>query len=218
MSLTTEFGLSAAALGLDRIAAQLPEAEFSIERIAPIGEPVCYLQITADDPSSAVHAIQEAGLDATVIDELENTVFVRLPVDPATVPVYAAIERTGGRILDAAGDGESWSLRLRFPDSDALSEFWDRCQELDVDLELKQIRAERPLTEPKDPEGSLTRAQHHAILTAFRMGYFSVPRHATLADVADELAVSPAAASERIRRGLSTLVNESLSATEIDES
>jgi len=53
---------------------------------------------------------------------------------------------------------------------------------------------------------AMTDAQREALVTAHEMGYFDVPRNATLADVADELGVAPPSLSERLRRAQSHLV------------
>ena len=49
----------------------------------------------------------------------------------------------------------------------------------------------------------LTPAQTEAVETAFRMGYFSVPRSATASEVADRIGVSKSAFLERLRRAQS---------------
>lgn len=49
----------------------------------------------------------------------------------------------------------------------------------------------------------LTPAQEEAIETAYRMGYFSVPRRATASDVAERIGISKSAFLERLRRAQS---------------
>ena len=49
----------------------------------------------------------------------------------------------------------------------------------------------------------LTPAQEEAVETAYRMGYFSVPRGATASEVADRIGVSKSAFLERLRRAQS---------------
>ena len=49
----------------------------------------------------------------------------------------------------------------------------------------------------------LTPAQAEAVETAFRMGYFSVPRGATAGEVADRIGISKSAFLERLRRAQS---------------
>lgn len=54
----------------------------------------------------------------------------------------------------------------------------------------------------------LTVKQHEAICLALERGYFEVPRSASLSELARELDISNTAASQRIRRGNRTLVED----------
>lgn len=56
----------------------------------------------------------------------------------------------------------------------------------------------------------LTPSQADALHAAHEMGYFSVPRDADASDVADALGISKSAFLERLRRGLSGLLGETL--------
>jgi len=57
--------------------------------------------------------------------------------------------------------------------------------------------------EPVARRWDLTPAQAEAVETAFRMGYFSVPREATASEVADRIGISKSAFLERLRRAQS---------------
>ncbi len=56
----------------------------------------------------------------------------------------------------------------------------------------------------------VTPAQETAIRTAYEMGYFSVPKAATAADVADEIGISKTAFLERLRRGQAAVFGQLL--------
>jgi len=56
----------------------------------------------------------------------------------------------------------------------------------------------------------LTPAQEEALRVSFEMGYFTVPREVTAAEVAEELGVSKSAVLERLRRGLAALLQQVL--------
>jgi predicted DNA binding protein len=55
--------------------------------------------------------------------------------------------------------------------------------------------------------GGLTDRQFEAVETATRLGYYAVPRGASLADVADELGIATGTASELLRRAEAHLMN-----------
>ena len=86
-------------------------------------------------------------------------------------------------VLEAAGEAVGVSLRRIYPlvedDDDAVGRRWD-----------------------------LTPAQAEALQTAWRMGYFEVPKEATAAEVAAELGVGKTAFLERLRRGQSALFEQ----------
>ena len=72
------------------------------------------------------------------------------------------------------------------------------------------------LTRDGDPEPAgegLTDRQDEALRTAYEMGYFEIPRRASLDDVAAELDISASSASERLRRAQTRLIEEVVATT-----
>ena len=61
-----------------------------------------------------------------------------------------------------------------------------------------------------ETESLLTDRQREVLATAVRMGYYSVPRECTLADVAKSLDVDKSSVSTTLRRGEAKLVKSSL--------
>ena len=65
-----------------------------------------------------------------------------------------------------------------------------------------------------EPAGDgLSDRQHEALRTAYEMGYFEIPRDASLEAVAAELDISASAASERLRRAQTQLIQETMATT-----
>lgn len=58
----------------------------------------------------------------------------------------------------------------------------------------------------------VTDPQREVLLLALERGYYTVPRNASLSDLAGDLGISSQAASERLRRGTQTLVANTLAA------
>lgn len=119
----------------------------------------------------------------------------------------AAVEHDGVFVAGRAGAG-AWSLRLQFPDRDAAAAFQDRCAAAGVDGTVEAVY-EREVP-PRAARFGLTEPQRQVLSVAARHGYFEVPRQTSLAGLAEELDVSSQAASERVRRGLDSLVEEAL--------
>ncbi|WP_436936060.1 helix-turn-helix domain-containing protein [Halovenus marina] len=81
--------------------------------------------------------------------------------------------------------------------------FWQRNGEF-------TLRRLVPDGEADDAGTGLTDRQRDAILTAHEMGYFDIPRRASLDDVAAELDIAASSLSERLRRAQSHLIKTSV--------
>jgi hypothetical protein len=122
--------------------------------------------------------------------------------------LYDAVVETDGIFVSGSRRVDTWELELRFPDRAAFGAFQTECEHTEVEPGVQAIH---------DHEGTARAArygvsepQREILLLAVRAGYFDVPRQASLADLAAELDVSSQAASERMRRGLDSLVERAL--------
>jgi hypothetical protein len=114
----------------------------------------------------------------------------------------AALLAADGSVLDGSGVDGTWGFRLRFPDRNRLRRFGDRCEERGVELELNGV------FDPDVPpvEERLSAVQWRTLTTAYEMGFFEVPREATLSELGERLGVSKQATSGRIRRAMREVV------------
>lgn len=212
MSVIAELTVPADEFVLAHALDEAPGATVEIERVAATGDDrvTPYFWVHSDDVDAFDAALRE---DPTARDprQLESDGNERLyrvdwhAEDHGVVEVLAGADAT---VLKAAADGDEWSIRLLFPDEDALSTFHDRCRTAGLAFTVER------LYHPDDPAEvggyGLTEDQRAALITAARAGYFAVPREVTLADVADDLGISSNALSSRIRRGTATLVESTL--------
>jgi hypothetical protein len=67
--------------------------------------------------------------------------------------------------------------------------------------------------ESEPPGDGLTDNQQEARRTAYELGYFDIPRQASLEAVAAELDISASSVSERLRRAQTRLVEETVATT-----
>jgi predicted DNA binding protein len=112
-----------------------------------------------------------------------------------------------GSILTAAGSDGGWRARVRFASREQFEAFRAYFTDKDYSFDLVDM------IEPGNPHqtfGELTPAQHDALLTAMERGYFRVPRDISTRDLADEFGISHQAFSERLRRGMDTLIDATL--------
>jgi hypothetical protein len=114
--------------------------------------------------------------------------------------LLAAVEATDATVLEGHG-GRRWAFRVRFDDRGALSTFSNRCREAGVSVRLGRVRSQADVRGDPASRLGLTAPQREALVLAVDRGYFTVPRGATLGDIAAALDITEQAASERIRRG-----------------
>ncbi len=159
----------------------------------------------------------EAGLaedssvkDSKRVTETADSRYYRFvyPDNAPDIEAHRAVVELDGQVLDARSEGNGWSLRIRFPDRDAVSEWQDRCTAAGIGADIKAIYDQE--YQPPTQEYGLTTSQREALLTAAECGYFSIPRETSLAGVGEELGVSSQSASERLRRGMVTLIENTL--------
>jgi len=110
-------------------------------------------------------------------------------------------------VLDAVGRDGQWKLRVLYPERELFSKTHDFREEHGLVFDVRSIRELEG--EPAGRYG-LTAEQYEVLAEAARLGYFEVPRAVSLEELAEELGVSHQAASERIRRATSALVDDTL--------
>lgn len=102
----------------------------------------------------------------------------------------------GGSILNGYGADGTWKFKVRFPSREKFSEAYKRVEENDIEISCLQIKTCQRLVR----QSILSNAQFEAVKQALDLGYFNVPRDATLQELADRIGISHQAASERLRR------------------
>jgi hypothetical protein len=134
----------------------------------------------------------------------------RHPADASTVAGYHAAVELDAIVLSVVSkdDGTGYHVQMRFPDREQFARFRDTVADTGLTVEVKAIYDQQDV--PPEERFGLTQVQRETLLTAVAAGYFSIPRETALAGVADELGVSPQAASERLRRGMESLVRGAL--------
>lgn len=112
------------------------------------------------------------------------------------------------------GTDSTWIFRLRSESREALSRFQNDCIEKGITVEIRRL-----VDNPDDPDTNrfeLTTKQHEAVMMALEEGYFDVPRHASLTDLAEIVGISRQAFSRRLNRGLRGLLVNTLGADGAD--
>ncbi|NUC72613.1 helix-turn-helix domain-containing protein [Haloterrigena sp. SYSU A558-1] len=211
MAIEASFTIDQPEFPLNIVFEEVPDATIELDRVVPTNDAaIPYFWIYADDVGDLTTNLKEdEGVDdSTVIDELEEQMFVRVDWNLDHESVLTAIINTDVTLLSGLGDNENWTFEVRSSDQETLSEFQSYCRENDIPVQLTQLHALSPLESDKDYD--LTDGQQEALVLAYSRGYFDSPRGATQDDLADELDISRQAVSSRLQRGLRRLVASTL--------
>ncbi len=211
MSVIVELSLPAAEFQLGRILSAEDDTRVSLETMVPLGgRPVPFFRVdgsaragfAADVRShetvSDVHAVETHG------DETLYAIDWRLADDSFLAGVLAL----DGQVLEATGGADRWTVQLRFPSHDALSEFQTYCEESAFQTDVTRIY--NPTNPTAGPWYGLTREQRETLAYAVEHGYYSLPRRISTQEVADEFDISDQAVTERLRRAIETLATNTL--------
>ncbi|MUV90398.1 DNA-binding protein [Halapricum sp. CBA1109] len=222
MGLVAEFEIHCPALPLVDVAASVPDAGVVIDIQFNHGRrPLFITHVTHDDPTPV-----EAALDAT--EFVDSWALVgragetrRYQIEPAL-----SLQETLGDALDdleglrALATTESAIERIEVtPDGWIQSGWFANREAFDAFRAFWQDNAGftlRRLTrdgDPAEPGEGLTDRQQEALRIAYEMGYFDIPREASLDDIAAELDISPSSLSERLRRAQTHLIETSVAST-----
>lgn len=103
-----------------------------------------------------------------------------------------------------------WHEQWLLPDGDTLQDIWQFARESGFRFEIVDLQ------QPGDPDPEtvdtthLTPQQRDGLVTAYEHGYFTEPRETGLEELADEMGLSPTAVGGRIKRGMKTLIWQTL--------
>lgn len=124
---------------------------------------------------------------------------------------YPLLAEEGCLVQRAKGSCDGWELRVAFPDQPAVDRFFAHCRSTGLGFDVRRIYEERD--EADSERFGLTPAQLETLRAAVELGYLDVPRENTLDDLGRRLGVSDTAASQRFRRGVKRLVENTLDPT-----
>ena len=186
------------------VSTDLPDVTFRVvSAFLHEGSGVGVLEVGGDDPLAALARIEgEPAVERLEIlwsDEREALVQFETSDPPllrlahrAGVPLRTPFEVADGRAR--------WELTTT---RERLGELRDLLDAAGVAFDLEYVRE----FEPDAADGVLTDRQREVLLAARELGYYDVPRTATLTEVAGALGIAKATASDTLHRAESHLVD-----------
>ena len=207
MSFVAEFFVPTDAFALGDALEAVPEMSVEVERLATHSREWVMPFIWASggdlDEFEAALEADPTVVDVTILDRLDDVGLYMIQwSEQVESHVDAMIDQHA--ILQQAIADDEWYLKIRFSEEEHLSEFQEY---FESNFELhRKYRT----TEPKRGEFGLTPEQREALVVASELGYFSVPREATVEDIADRLGISANSVSQRLRRAHDALIQNTL--------
>jgi hypothetical protein len=129
-------------------------------------------------------------------------------------PFFQGLLDLDAQVLTAKGGSSSWEFGLRFPDHDALGEFRRYCSDAHIRLDVGRIY--HPTRPGTGPWYGLTTIQRETLARAVEGGYYAIPRELSTKELAETFEISDQAVTERLRRAIVRLAENTLSVAEED--
>jgi hypothetical protein len=190
---------------------ELPDIEIECERIVQSGEdailPLLWVRNADPDEVESAFEADPTVRDVSCLSTFEEESLYRMSWVDHIDLLLQMLTNAEATVLDAYGRNGRWQLRVLYPSREHFSATHEFADEHHLRFDVKSIRDMEG--EPAGRFG-LTADQYRALVLASRRGFYDVPRESTLEDLADELDVSHQALSERLRRGMGSLVEDAL--------
>jgi predicted DNA binding protein len=211
MSVIVEITIPSAAFELGRILRVEGGTQITLETMVPLGgRPTPFVRVRNDQRETFERSVREhsAVNEITLVNTHGDETLYALDWEPSEKSLLRAILNLDAVLLDATGNADTWALELRFPSHDALSAFQDHY--IDEDIQVSIERIYNPTKPDAGPWYGLTPPQRETLAHAVESGYYSLPREMSTKELADGFDISDQAVTERLRRGIATLVSNTL--------
>lgn len=218
MAIVAVFAIPAEEFALGEALQVDPEMTVELERIVPSGQKMPPFFWASNEEFEAFEAAAEELLaieQLTVLEREGNVVLFRVEWTENVSEFLRTIIETEATIIEAQGTADEWSFGLRFPDRESLREFRSACDDRGVEASLQRLHQLTSLdgaamVEGRPADYGLTEKQRETLVLAFREGYFDDPREVTLDELAATFDVSSRAVSQRLRRAVYNLVDNTV--------
>lgn len=208
MSVIASIAVPADSFTLGRAVSDAHGARIRLDRVIPVGGTFAPYIWASDETVEAIEARLDAAEDVEafrIVETANGEALVRVEWAETVDGLLETMADAGVSILEGVGEHDVWRLQLRFEDHDQLSAFFERCAEKGIPVEVEAVH-NPGIPEALDLKAELTDAQRETLEVALRRGYFDVPRRVNLAQLAEHEGVSDSAVSQRLRRGIATVL------------
>jgi len=211
MSVIADLQVPATKFELGRILAMEQPVSVVLETMVPMGQQtVPFFWVHDHDRDVFEEAVREhhAVERLREVEVHEHRVLYAFRWRTDSDELFTAFAEADAQLLEATGHALSWEFELRFPDHEHLSTFKERCDDADIELDVRRIY--NPTKPESGPYYGLSHAQREALSTAVSEGYYSIPRRISTKELGGRLGISDQATTERLRRAIITLTEHTI--------
>lgn len=215
MSVIVELTLPAESFELGQMLRVEGETRVTLETMVPLGgRPTPFVRVRNDARDSFEESVREhpSVEKITEIAAHDDETLYALEWEPSSGTLFERLLEADVALLGASGSADTWQFELRFPSHEALSEFQEYYTEQGVAVSIDRLY--NPTKPDAGPWYGLTPPQRETLTRAVEAGYYSLPRKVSTAELAEEFDISDQAVTERLRRGITGLVTNTLLATD----
>ena len=192
---------------------RLPDGALSIQRLHRVDggcRAAVWVDVTDRDAiDTALAGDDTVGSASHLGPEAEGHWYSITTVDQPLNAMGRGLLTADGMLVRADLVDDEWVVQARVPDRSSLLTFREDLVADGFDVEVRRMREDE---DEASTQFGVTDPQREVLLLALERGYYTVPRNASLSDLAADLDISSQAASERLRRGTQTLVENTLAA------
>lgn len=213
MGVIVELALDANDFELGRILQLEDKADIVLETMVPMGEAsIPFLRVRGGRDAFQITVGEHPAVnDITVVNTTNDETLYAFDWQSETDAFFDGLHLHNGHVLEAGGTATQWTFELRFSTHDDLSAFQTYCDDNEVSLQINRIY------NPTKPDAGrwfgLTGPQREMLTRAVEAGYYAIPRESSTKGLAEEFGISDQAVTERLRRGIATLVTNTLLVT-----
>jgi len=212
MAVITDIEIPADEFALGRLLEEYPDIDIELVRVIPLREGIIPLfWVEGADPDDIEATIRGDPLteEIELLTEADGRYLFEIRWSTDIDALVKPMIESHAEVLIANGSAEQWTFRLQFPNRSMLADFRQKCQENKIQFNLQALYNPTIPGEPVE-EGDLSPQQYDLLATAYNNGYWHVPRDIELGELADLIGISSNAASQRMRRGLDTIVGQEI--------
>ncbi|MFB6165899.1 MAG: bacterio-opsin activator domain-containing protein [Haloarculaceae archaeon] len=210
MSVVADFSVPAEAFCLGDALAAVPEATAELDRLVAHSPkyvmPFVWILDADCEAFAAAAAADPTVADAEVTDSFDDANLFQITWADEVAERLQSVLDHEGVVLEARGSDGEWRLWVRFGSREHFSEFEAHFRRYG-EVTLHQ------LSRPQIPGGEqygVTSKQREALLAAYDAGYYETPSATSGEAIAADLGVSQQSVSNRLRRGVNALIENTL--------